>query len=84
MIFRSPIKAFGDDKIVSSRTIPFDPVALGQVYLYEAQGAVIGGVIFTYILIGSVPTFIIALAVSLGCIFASLGLLGKKISPGNV
>jgi len=30
MIFRSPIKAFGDDKIVSSRTISFDPVSKGE------------------------------------------------------
>lgn len=58
--------------------------ALGRVYLYEALGAVIGGVIFTYLLIGSVPTFIIALALSLGCIFASLGLLSKKISLGSI
>jgi len=63
--------------------------ALGRVYLYEAQGAVIGGVIFTYILIGSVPTFIIALVASLGCIFVSLGLQAegaplKKISYRSI
>ncbi|MBU0547911.1 MAG: hypothetical protein KKH57_04040 [Candidatus Omnitrophica bacterium] len=55
-------------------------VVLGRVYMYEALGAVIGGVIFTYILIGSVPTFIIALALSVGCIFISFGILIKKIS----
>ncbi len=58
--------------------------SLGRVYLCEALGAVIGGVAFTYVLIGSVPTFIIALAVSLGCIFVSLALLIKKISLGKI
>jgi len=42
--------------------------ALSKVYLCEALGAVIGGMLFTYVLIGSVPTFIIALIMSLGCI----------------
>lgn len=54
--------------------------ALGRVYLLEALGSVIGGVLFTYLLIGSVPTFIIALALSLGCILVSLGMSAKKIS----
>ncbi|MDP2913314.1 MAG: hypothetical protein Q8N91_04835, partial [Candidatus Omnitrophota bacterium] len=57
---------------------------LGRVYLYETLGAVIGGAVFTYILIGSAPTFIIALALSLGCILTGLGLFGRKISPGNM
>ncbi|MCX5716335.1 MAG: hypothetical protein NTV07_05730 [Candidatus Omnitrophica bacterium] len=57
--------------------------ALGRVYLYEALGAVIGGVAFTYMLIGAVPTFIIALALSLGCILASLGVLNKR-SASNI
>jgi spermidine synthase len=52
--------------------------ALGRVYLYESLGAVIGGVIFTYTLIGSVPTFIIALALSFGCILVNLGLSRGK------
>ncbi len=68
---------------VASRKIKKE-AALGRVYLYEALGAVIGGAAFTYILIGSVPTFIVALALSLGCIFVSLGLLSKKISPGRM
>jgi len=59
-------------------------VILGRVYLYEALGAVIGGVIFTYVLIGSVPTFIIALALSLGCILVSFSLLSKKISLASI
>lgn len=54
--------------------------ALARVYLFETLGAVLGGVLFTYILIGSVPTFVLALALSLGCIFVSLGLLIGKIS----
>jgi len=57
--------------------------ALGRVYLYEALGAVIAGAAFTYILIGFVPIFMIALALSLGCIFAGLGLLSKQVSAGN-
>lgn len=59
-------------------------ISMGRVYLCEALGAVIGGVLFTYVLIGSVPTFIIALALSLGCIFISLGLSMKKISAGKI
>jgi predicted membrane-bound spermidine synthase len=59
-------------------------VVLGRVYLCEALGAVIGGVIFTYLLIGFVPTFIIALVLSLGCIFVSLSLLSKKISLASI
>lgn len=58
--------------------------ALARVYLYESLGAAIGGVIFTFLLIGVVPTFIIALALSLGCIFISLSLLSKKLSWGNI
>ncbi len=58
--------------------------ALGRVYLYEALGAVIGGGAFTYLLIGFVPVFIIALGLSLGCIFLSFSLLGKKISSKNI
>jgi len=69
--------------VVASDRIKRETV-LGRVYLYEALGAVIGGVIFTYFLIGFVPTFIIALALSLGCIFVSFGLLIKKISFRSV
>jgi hypothetical protein len=29
-VFGSPIKAFGDDKIVSSRNISFDPASRGR------------------------------------------------------
>ncbi len=58
--------------------------ALGRVYLYEALGAVIGGVAFTYLLIGFVPTFIIALGVSLGCILLSFSLSGKKRSLKSI
>ncbi len=57
--------------------------ALGRVYLYEALGSVIGGALFTYLLIGTVPTFIIILALSLGCITASFVISAKKISIKN-
>ncbi len=58
--------------------------ALGRVYLYEALGAVIGGGVFTYLLVGFVPVFIIALGVSLGCILLSLSLLNKKDFSRNI
>ncbi len=64
---------------VASRNMKKE-TALGRVYLLEALGAVIGGTLFTYVLIGSVPTFIIALALSLGCILVSPGLLVKNIN----
>lgn len=56
---------------------------LGKVYLYESLGAVLGGVLFTYILIGYVPTFVIALVLSAGSVFVSLVLLIKKIRFRN-
>ncbi|MGA2775779.1 MAG: hypothetical protein ABSE81_06965 [Candidatus Omnitrophota bacterium] len=68
---------------VASNKIKREAV-LGRVYMCEALGAVIGGVIFTYMLIGFVPTFIIALALSLGCIFVSFGTLIKKISLRSI
>jgi len=57
---------------------------LGRVYLCEALGAATGGALFTYILIGSVPTFVIALTLALGCIFVSLGLSINKSSPKSI
>jgi spermidine synthase len=58
--------------------------ALGRVYLYEAFGSVLAGVLFTYFLIGRVPTFRIAVLLSSGCILASLILLAKRIDPKNI
>lgn len=58
--------------------------ALRRVYLCETLGAVIAGVVFTYVLIGSVPTFVIALGLSLGCIFVSARLLIKKMPLRNI
>ena len=57
---------------------------LGRVYLCESLGAVIGGVLFTYVLIGYAPTFAIALSLSLGSIFVSLIPLIKKTNFGNM
>jgi len=53
---------------------------LGRVYMYEALGAVIGGAIFTYALIGKVPTFIMTLALSIGCVASGIVLLVREIS----
>ncbi|MBF0216827.1 MAG: hypothetical protein HQL30_07540 [Candidatus Omnitrophica bacterium] len=58
--------------------------AVGRVYLFESLGAVIGGVIFTYLLIGRVPQFAMVLALSLGCILVSFALMPKKIFPLRV
>lgn len=54
-------------------------VILGRVYLYETIGAVAGGILFTYVLIGNVPIFTISLALSLGCIISSLVLIRKEL-----
>jgi len=56
---------------------------IGRVYLFEALGSVIGGVLFTYVLIGFIPTFIIALAVSFISILACWYLLAGKIPRRN-
>ena len=60
--------------------------ALGRVYLYETLGAVVGGVLFTYILIGKVPTFIIAVILSFISVFVGWILLRleKKMSTKNL
>ncbi len=54
--------------------------ALGRVYLCEALGSVAGGVLFTFVLIGHVPTFATALVLSLCCVFVSLAVAGRKAS----
>jgi len=53
---------------------------LGKVYLFETLGSVIGGVVFTYLLIGYVPTFVIALFLSLGCVTVSFFAVDRKVS----
>ncbi len=60
--------------------------ALGRVYLYEALGSVVGGVLFTYILIGTVPTFIVAVILSLISVVVGGKLLHseKKMSAKNL
>ena len=60
--------------------------ALGRVYLYEALGSVFGGVLFTYVLIGKLPIFIVAVILSLISVFTGWVLLAsrKKISVGNL
>jgi spermidine synthase len=55
--------------------------ALGRVYLCEAFGSVLAGVLFTYFLIGRVPTFTIVLLLSSGCILASLILFKRMMDP---
>lgn len=55
-------------------------MALSRVYLCEAFGAVIGGVLFTYLLIGFVPTFTVAVVLSFLCLLVGWGLGAKEIS----
>ncbi|OGW82144.1 MAG: hypothetical protein A3G33_10460 [Omnitrophica bacterium RIFCSPLOWO2_12_FULL_44_17] len=54
--------------------------SIGQVYLYEALGAAIGGTLFTYLLIGTIPTFVMALVLSLTCVFVAWNLSEKIFS----
>lgn len=58
--------------------------ALGKVYLFETLGACIGGVVFTYLLIGNVPTFVIAVWLSLGCVVLSFCIPDGKSSASNM
>ncbi|MDP1854033.1 MAG: hypothetical protein Q8L26_07545 [Candidatus Omnitrophota bacterium] len=45
--------------------------ALSRVYRYETLGSVAGGIVFTYLLIGIVPIFIVSLFLSFGCIICA-------------
>jgi len=58
--------------------------ALGRVYLCESAGSVIAGVLFTYVLIGVMPLFMIVLFLSLGCVLVSLSMTGRKLSAQNM
>ncbi|HDZ76928.1 MAG TPA: hypothetical protein ENH41_02445 [Candidatus Omnitrophica bacterium] len=51
--------------------------ALGRIYLCEALGAVLGGILFTYFLIGKFPIFNVARVLSLFCIAVFFMLLFK-------
>lgn len=55
-------------------------IALARVYLWETLGSVIGGVLFTYFLIGRFAIFSIILTLSLGSILISLFLFRKNLS----
>lgn len=65
--------------LIASNNAKFES-ALGKVYLFETLGFVIGGVVFTYLLIGYVPTFVIALLLSLGCVTVSFCTVDRKVS----
>lgn len=57
-------------------------LALGKVYFWESIGSILGGIIFTYLLIGHLPVLSLALMLSAGCLCFSflLCLPGKRLA----